>query len=178
VYGDHTPEIFINDPRGLALGDDQLTPQGAIPNPERNGADLRNEPFSAGQVTQAAMNSERLSADDYYRDDGSEEDDGEDDGAGALLEQPIFGDAVSFTVALYARCKNPEAAGLDDGEVPIPNLNMSGDRAVGFPTWANKQGCTMEDRERWGWWHGEEVPWLDDDPGIDSVFVPDVGEYY
>lgn len=182
VYGEHTPEIFINDPREVAFGGGQLPPQGAIPNPERNGSELRNEPFGLGGVSQAAMNSAQLSADDYYPDDVSDEDDGEDDeddgGSGPLLEQPIFGDAVSFTVALYARYKNPGAAGLDEGETPIPNLNMSGDRAVGFPTWANKRGYTMEARDRWGWWHGEKVPWLDDDPEIDSVFVPDVGEYY
>lgn len=182
VYGDHTPEIFINDPREVAFGSDQLPPQDVIPNPERNSSELRNEPFSLGGVSQAAMDSEQLSADDYYPDDGSADDGSADDGSaddsGSLLEYPVLGDAVSFTVALYARYKDPEAAGLDAGETPIPNLNMSGDRAVGFPTWANRHGCTMEPRDRWGWWHGDRVPWLTEDPGIDAVFVPDVGEYY
>jgi len=180
VYGEHTPEIFINDPREVAYPDGQLPSQGVIPNPERNSAELRNEPFSVGGGVTRAATDIQLSADDYYPDEGSDSDDGEgdEDDAGSLLEQPMFGDAVSFTVALYARYQNPEAAGLDAGETPIPNLNMSGDRAVGFPTWANRRGCTDQARDRWGWWHGDEVPWLVDDPGIDSVFVPDVGEYY
>jgi hypothetical protein len=189
LYGTNTPEVFINDPNDEMP--DEWPRQELIPNPERNGATLTNEPFELSTdvaVSQQSLQF-RLSSDHYYASGGE---DGDGTGGRSPFRRPVLGDAVSFTVALFERYRDPASANLDSGENPIPNLNLSGDRAIGFPTWANRKGCEKTDRTRWQQWNADEdgqVPWLVEceedsqgnckgERGIDSVFVPDPGEYY
>lgn len=149
VYGDHTPELFIDDPEdrmdvdigyGSALYD-------LLPDPEENSEQLGG----------------RISIDDLRPPS--------EDNPSPRYQEPVLGDAVSLTVALFKRYK-------DTGSVP--NFNLSGDRAIAYPTWASKNGCTDQERQRWSAWHGSEIPWLieSEDEPIEPKFLPDVEEYY
>ena len=146
-YGRNTPEVFIDDPN------DELT-----------------DPFGRGQqpplwswIASAGKNDETLSS---VVADTPNVEDFRISGTGSNSEdftKPVLGDAVSLTRSLFDQYQ-------ETGRVP--NLNMSGDRAIGYPTWANKRGCGTTDRDRWKLWHGAEVPWLRSP--IDPVFVPKV----
>lgn len=146
-YGLHTPEVFIDDPNGVLenpFDDSRESPMWSwIAHPARNSRNPESTTASTPNV-------------EHFRIGGAE--DGRED-----YRNPVLGDAVSLTVELYKYYR-------EHGE--LPNLNMSGDRAIGFPTWANARGCSPEPRERWKVLHGPEVPWLDDP--IDPVFVPEV----
>jgi hypothetical protein len=199
---------IADDPESGGSSDDEDRPkQGHIPHPTpKEKAELRRGNLVAGVEMDVASGKQPTAA-DYYPDEtpdgvrepetetatGTEGGETPDDDPISddlpLFCQPVLGDAVSFTAALYDRYRR--ARNLGPGETPsentpteerpIPNLNMSGDRAYGFPTWATDTeqpggGCTEQPRERWPNWHGEEVPWLTEP--IKPVFVPDPEEHY
>lgn len=56
-----------------------------------------------------------------------------------MYTDPLLGDAVRLTVQLF-----DEYVGFDM-QGRIPNLNMSGDRGIGFPTWSNTTGSYNAD---------------------------------
>lgn len=179
---------------GGSTDDEDRPKQGQIPHPNRNPkASLKRGPLVAG-VENDVSPEDRPTAADYYpgdppeglgeSDSDSDSDSTSDNGTTTtetgssddqpLFSEPVLGDAVSFTAALYDRYRRARRKGSN--ETPIPNLNMSGDRAIGFPTWANARPCKQQTRERWPQWHGEKVPWLREP--INPVFVPNPEEYY
>jgi len=60
-------------------------------------------------------------------------------GGTGMYTDPLLGDAVRLTVQLFDHYVNPDFQGR------IPNLNMSGDRGLGFPTWSNTTGSYAAD---------------------------------
>lgn len=84
---------------------------------------------------------------------------------------PVLGDAVSLTGELFERY-------LVGDFKRVPNLNMSGDRGIGFPTWVNDRDprCTSITRKRWAIKHGSNIDWLN--TPIDAVFQPDTDSHY
>jgi hypothetical protein len=151
IYGQNTPEVFIDDPNDLTGVDSSSQElRDALPHP------LRNSNFPGKEIDLL----------DYYAP--AYEEDPEKFSTDQKFKEPVLGDAVTLTTALFKRYS-------DDGA--IPNFNMSGDRAIGFPTWANDNGCRPTKRRwRWSAWHGTEVPWLNEE--IEPIFVPDLEEYY
>jgi hypothetical protein len=56
-----------------------------------------------------------------------------------MYAKPLLGDAVRLTVQLFDDYVSRDLKGR------IPNLNMSGDRGLGYPTWANTTGSYNAD---------------------------------
>lgn len=154
-YAVNTPEVFINDPDDL-LGGDSTT-----------GSDLYNYLPDPVENT-GALGGRFIERADFQSPDPDENE--EEDSTDRVFEESVLGDAVTLTVALFKHYKRDN---------PIPNFNLSGDRSVAYPTWANLHGCNREPRDRLQHWHdvrGEGVPWLIEP--IEPVFVPDVEEHY
>lgn len=175
LYGVSTPEIFINDSKSL-IGIDSTYDDSngnrsfiydAIPNPEPNtqklGENLDIGDYRPDSTDEAALRKYQTSDKKFGPSVALAKYDEK-----SAFRRPGLGDAVTLTTALFKKYQQ---------EGTVPNLNMSGDRAIGFPTWANAAGCNDDkSRQRWSKWHGEEVPWLIED--IDPVFVPDLEEHY
>jgi len=87
------------------------------------------------------------------------------------FSDPVLGDAVRLTGELFERY-------LAGDFRRVPNLNMSGDRGIGYPTWANDRSprCKPIKRKRWAIKHGRQVDWLN--TPIDPVFQPDTDSHY
>lgn len=131
---------------------------GLIADPPKNRSDTRNPSVVNGEFDITE-----------YRPPGA-------------LTQPVLGDAVSLTVELFKRYLN------DVDFQGLPNLNMSGDRGIGYPTWANKRNPPCKDivRHRWSNFHNGTVGWLHGGTSLtttnpksdtlEPVFEPDVDD--
>jgi len=163
-YGQYTPEVFIDDPGDVLGGDSSW------------GSSLYDH--LPDPITNASSPSKYFDKTDFRAPAFSE--DPSNWGDDQAFKNPELGDALTLTVALFKRYKKNESDTGEDNDIGIPNLNMSGDRAIGFPTWANANGCELKSRKRWETWHdwrvGGGVPWLREE--IDPVFNPDEELHY
>lgn len=155
LYGEEGPEVFITDPNdklsGATTGSQDPPIEKWIARAARNTGD-------------PSRNGVAPELDDFLA--------GTTNGSRGKYRQPVLGNAVDLTVKLYEQYDQPV-----EERKQIPNLNMSGDRAIGFPTWASGSGCSRISRDRWEFWHGDDVPWLND-PINTHVFIPDIRQYY
>jgi len=93
---------------------------------------------------------------------------------GGGFSDAVLGTAVELTAHLFRDYRNDE--------YDIPNLNMSGDRGIGYPNWYSRKGCTTINRYRW--WvkntappqRGGQMDWLD--TPIVPRFYPDTTKHY
>jgi len=98
-----------------------------------------------------------------------------DDDKGRLSD-PVLGTAVDLTFKLFQNYD------LDEPGF-IPDLNMSGDRGIGYPNWWNAKGCGNISRYRWWAKHtdfpptpGKDISWLE--TPIDPEYYPDTTNHY
>ncbi len=89
---------------------------------------------------------------------------------------PVLGTAVDLTVQLFTNYLRNEPG-------RIPDLNMSGDRGIGYPNWWNAKGCSKVRRYRWWAKHadfppspGKKIDWLA--TPIDPEYYPDPKSHY
>ena len=141
LYGTEEPHVFIDDHKNLTPG---AVTGGTPPLGNWVPTPSQNSSNPGGRVPQLS---------DYRA--------GTSGGQRGRYAEPILGNAVDFTLHLYNQY-------TETGEVP--NLNMSGDRAIGYPTWASQAGYDRIPRDRWQVMHGKRVPWLKQP--IEPVFVP------
>lgn len=143
IYGSATPEVFISDPHA------EMAAALGGDDPPLSEWIPRPEAHSQNP----SPGGDRIRLEDFRASPD----------ARGEYAKPVLGNAVDLTVELFKQY-------LQYGNVP--NLNMSGDRAIGFPNWASQNGCGVIDRHRWRSWHGDHVPWLN--TPIDPIFVPDL----
>jgi len=90
------------------------------------------------------------------------------------FQNPVLGTAVQLTRELFDRYLGSRGV--------VPNLNMSGDRAIGYPNWYNdpegRDSCKTLTRYRWAPFNNRSVRWLNDDPRIEPKFYPDTNTTY
>lgn len=97
-------------------------------------------------------------------------------GGTGQFSDPVLGTAVGLTGELFGRYRGNEY-GL------VPNLNMSGDRGIGYPNWYSEKGCSQTQRYRWWVKHtggnpqpGATIQWLD--TPIEPRYYPDTDSHY
>jgi len=168
AYADSEPSVFITDP-----GKDLSFDPNWVPTPPKRDPRFRqaSNPGSPTKDPSAGAGNPTLS--DYR--------------PGGKYAKPVLGNAVELTVELaryYFDSQKWDFRG-------VPNLNMSGDRAIGYPNWANTVNppCVDIPRARHQWrfkngnvrWLNGGTPMTASNPKqqpLDPVFEPDPNNQY
>jgi len=169
AYASSDPSAFITDPQNKLSFDPNLVPTPPKRDPRFRGTGTETTDPSAATGTPSRSD---------YR-------------PGGRYAQAVLGDAVQLTVELAKYYFDPQKSDFHG----VPNLNMSGDRGIGYPNWANAKTppCTNISRSRHAWKYGNsisgnQIQWLNggtpmtvsnpkQNP-LDPVFEPDPTSRY
>jgi hypothetical protein len=160
IYSRRKPEVFITDPKNdLALDRD------FIAYPPKNKRDTGDPSLS------------NIPTRKDYRPSTK--------GTEGRFASPVLGDAVNLTAVLFDQYRNPTHRQVQTDDREVPNLNMSGDRGIGYPNWWSAKECGKIERYRWWFSHtsssfppkpGKKMPWLE--TPVDPKYYPDTTKHY